>query len=781
MDRTALAIVTVQTGKGGLTQHRVQRVENFTTEESIDVDADTFSCQIGDSSRELEAALERDNEVRISLFIDGPRNRLVPVFTGLADIVQRDTDYVMQISGRDTPSSLAVDTDAVPQRWKNLRPTDFLQQRASALGIVTTKIAKKMSPVKTFFSDGSETEWAMWYRLARMRGMYVWTDHLSGGTLYVDKLGYGVTPAYQLGDPPRNQARNAWIPVQQIVQISTKQGRKRRVIIYGATAKKGKTPGRQLVQQAVDTTIPHWRKKPISVLTSTTAKTVSDLHDLAGIEVFESIVGAVEWQLTIHDTGQLIQQNKMAQVNMPQYMLPGLYFVVGVSRQATPDGLVQVVRLRERGFALSKRIPDPPTLQKTLTSVSDDYKPASSIGAALAVNSNIRWPDSFVRATREYGGSWDFAVFLGALLSICKQETGFTNIRQISNRGPNHVEWEPISQFGPDGPVVGASGSTPEGGTIGPEPPANQADVARQYAVTFANDPGNQYNPYAPANAGVGPMQLTDTSIKVFADGLGWNGAGKSGELDGGRWNPDSNIRAGAKLLAEKARVNPPADPTNADDIWIAVQRYNGSGPKAEAYMRRARADYESTFGPAAVAAVSLPKSIPPGSTNTNVNIPGHGVIALPDATPTEARKAISFALRHLGDPYVHGGDGTNGYDCSSLVTAALASAAPYLKNELNYPYPGNHGETTYTLFTKGRFKEVAKDDLLPADLVFFTGSDGSESAPGHMGMYLGDNLFIQDPHSGDVVKVTGLGEKYYVDTYAGARRLIDWTQRPST
>src|SRR5207302_2891257 len=40
---------------------------------------------------------------------------------------------------------------------------------------------------------------------------------------------------------------------------------------------------------------------------------------------------------------------------------------------------------------------------------------------------------------------------------------------------------------------------------------------------------------------------------------------------------------------------------------------------------------------------------------------------------PTEAQQAavVSFALAQLGKPYVWGGEGPNGYDCSGLVMAA--------------------------------------------------------------------------------------------------------------
>ena len=45
----------------------------------------------------------------------------------------------------------------------------------------------------------------------------------------------------------------------------------------------------------------------------------------------------------------------------------------------------------------------------------------------------------------------------------------------------------------------------------------------------------------------------------------------------------------------------------------------------------------------------------------------------------------------------------------------------------------------------------VSYSDLQPGDLVFFYGG-------GHVGIYIGNDQFIQAPHTGDVVKVSSLG-----------------------
>ena len=59
----------------------------------------------------------------------------------------------------------------------------------------------------------------------------------------------------------------------------------------------------------------------------------------------------------------------------------------------------------------------------------------------------------------------------------------------------------------------------------------------------------------------------------------------------------------------------------------------------------------------------------------------------------------------------------------------------------------------------------VSRSDLQPGDLVFFDGL-------GHVGIYIGGGQFIHAPHSGDVVKISSLGESWYATTYVGARRI---------
>jgi cell wall-associated NlpC family hydrolase len=111
----------------------------------------------------------------------------------------------------------------------------------------------------------------------------------------------------------------------------------------------------------------------------------------------------------------------------------------------------------------------------------------------------------------------------------------------------------------------------------------------------------------------------------------------------------------------------------------------------------------------------------------------------------------VAFARRFLGTPYRWAGSSPAGFDCSGFVM---------------YVY-GHFGEqlphSSWMQYQRGHF--VPRDRLQPGDLVFFNGL-------GHAGIYVGDGRFIHSPHSGDVVKISRLSERWYRSTYYGARRL---------
>ncbi|WKU03426.1 C40 family peptidase [Micromonospora sp. HUAS LYJ1] len=138
----------------------------------------------------------------------------------------------------------------------------------------------------------------------------------------------------------------------------------------------------------------------------------------------------------------------------------------------------------------------------------------------------------------------------------------------------------------------------------------------------------------------------------------------------------------------------------------------------------------------------------------------------LPPGTPPQVAAAIGWALQQLGTPYTFGGDCTAPHsgdphrqcDCSSLMQQAYQAAG------ISIPRTTSDQVHAGTAVTNPQ-------DLRPGDLLFIPGSRGSASRPGHVGMYLGQGLLVQAPHTGDVVKISRLAA--WLPDLAAARRII--------
>jgi cell wall-associated NlpC family hydrolase len=125
--------------------------------------------------------------------------------------------------------------------------------------------------------------------------------------------------------------------------------------------------------------------------------------------------------------------------------------------------------------------------------------------------------------------------------------------------------------------------------------------------------------------------------------------------------------------------------------------------------------------------------------------------VAVSAAPPARYGGVVGIAMQYLGVPYRWGGADPSGFDCSGF------SMYVYAQVGVSLPH---HAASQY-----GMGSPVAQSDLQAGDLVFFNGL-------GHMGIYIGGGSFIHAPHTGDVVKISSLGDSWYASTYVGARRI---------
>ena len=122
----------------------------------------------------------------------------------------------------------------------------------------------------------------------------------------------------------------------------------------------------------------------------------------------------------------------------------------------------------------------------------------------------------------------------------------------------------------------------------------------------------------------------------------------------------------------------------------------------------------------------------------------------------------VAVAMQYLGVPYEWGGASPKtGFDCSGLVAYVFA--------QLGVSLPHYAAAQWYSPDAVW----VSPERLQPGDLVFFTGSDGTRKAPGHVGIYVGDGYLIDAPHTGSFVRIDRLDERWFANKYVGAKRIV--------
>ncbi|MFG2843763.1 C40 family peptidase [Kitasatospora sp. NPDC048296] len=116
------------------------------------------------------------------------------------------------------------------------------------------------------------------------------------------------------------------------------------------------------------------------------------------------------------------------------------------------------------------------------------------------------------------------------------------------------------------------------------------------------------------------------------------------------------------------------------------------------------------------------------------------------------AAAAVAFARSKIGLPYIWGGEGPDGYDCSGLTMMAWRTGG----KELNHFAADQYAQST----------PITYRQLRPGDLVFWTDT-GRAADIHHVGLYIGDDQMIEAPRVGMPVKQASLWIMGTPDFYA--------------
>lgn len=137
----------------------------------------------------------------------------------------------------------------------------------------------------------------------------------------------------------------------------------------------------------------------------------------------------------------------------------------------------------------------------------------------------------------------------------------------------------------------------------------------------------------------------------------------------------------------------------------------------------------------------------------------------------------LAYAQSQIGVPYQYGGgddegptpgfnsngSGKPGWDCSGLVMYAVYQATG---GKISLPHNAD------LQYRSPAVQLISYSQLRPGDLVFFPGSDGNMSDPGHIGIYAGHGMMVDAPFTGTNVRYDSIapGSPMYSSFIAGGR-----------
>ena len=221
-------------------------------------------------------------------------------------------------------------------------------------------------------------------------------------------------------------------------------------------------------------------------------------------------------------------------------------------------------------------------------------------------------------------------------------------------------------------------------------------------------------------------------------------------------------VRATAAFLARLVQV-PDWQTVPLTVAAATVQRPRADLVGEYARWERTATELVSASWPGAVstgpALAAVPTRADPLAVGVDTALPtcgegGEGLSAAGEAglpagyalpTSGQGAAAVRQALAQVGKPYIWGGVGPAGFDCSGLTMTSWAAAGVAIPR------------TAAAQSTTG-VPVAGVAAMQPGDLIFIAGSNGSQARPGHNGMYIGEvdgvRYLVHAPQSGRSVEV---------------------------
>ncbi|KGM08678.1 C40 family peptidase, partial [Cellulomonas carbonis] len=107
-----------------------------------------------------------------------------------------------------------------------------------------------------------------------------------------------------------------------------------------------------------------------------------------------------------------------------------------------------------------------------------------------------------------------------------------------------------------------------------------------------------------------------------------------------------------------------------------------------------------------------------------------------------QGQAAVEWAMGKVGTPYLWGGTGPDGYDCSGLTSQAWKAAGLSINRTSRDQYK--------------QVRKIAYDQLRAGDLIFY-GRGNDPTSITHVAMYVGGGQMVEASRPGVPVRVTSV------------------------
>jgi cell wall-associated NlpC family hydrolase len=282
--------------------------------------------------------------------------------------------------------------------------------------------------------------------------------------------------------------------------------------------------------------------------------------------------------------------------------------------------------------------------------------------------------------------------------------------------------------------------------------PRGKASIPANY-LTIYQQTGQKYGVPWPILAGIGEVESDHGRSNLPGVHSASNAFGAAGPMQIGIGGAAGNVWGGAPVHPASERVNGVATDGNGDGIASVYEPADAVAGAAKYLLRngvqgnvrgaifaynhllsyvQAVLSWASTYakGGYTVGPVTVAQQC---STLVSTAVPNHVVSV-----------AIAYAKAQIGKPYLWGGTGPDAFDCSGLVMMAYRQAG------VNIP------RTSEEQWAWGPKIQPGHEE--PGDLVFFAGSDGTQTNPGHVALVIGKGKMIEAYATGFPIRISSFG-----------------------